>query len=168
MGSSRAPRRATTPTPRPADGCSAACAVEIGFTCVGVPSVCLTTCGDGIRAGSETCDDGDVTAGDGCDAACQTEAGYACSRRAQRLRRRCAATGSSCPAEKCDDGNNTSGDGCSATCQVEPGFELETNNTLATANDFQALAVAGKINGNIKPAGDKDYYFFVVPPAAPA
>src|SRR5262249_434979 len=32
------------------DGCSATCTVEHGFNCVGQPSVCGSTCGDGLIA----------------------------------------------------------------------------------------------------------------------
>jgi subtilisin-like proprotein convertase family protein len=34
------------------------CQQESGFHCMGSPSVCTTTCGDGIRAGMEVCDGG--------------------------------------------------------------------------------------------------------------
>ncbi|APR75570.1 Multiple EGF-like-domain protein 3 precursor [Minicystis rosea] len=145
------------------DGCSSACVAELGYTCAGTgPGSCVTTCGDGITAGSETCDDENHTPGDGCDASCQKESGYACSGAPSV----CAAVcgdGIKLPGEKCDDGNLVNGDGCSATCQIEPGFEIEPNNTLATANPFDALAIGGKINGNIKPAGDKDIFSFEVP-----
>jgi cysteine-rich repeat protein len=55
------------------DGCSAACAVELGYTCAGEPSMCSTTCGDGFVEGSEQCDDGNVASGDGCSSACVAE-----------------------------------------------------------------------------------------------
>ncbi len=85
----------------PEDGCSLSCETESGWTCTGTsPGTCTTTCGDGIRAGTEECDDGkqcsDGTAcnavdscvgripfgkenlcltrdGDGCAASCQSE-----------------------------------------------------------------------------------------------
>src|SRR5262245_16282873 len=37
---------------------------------VGPSSACTVTCGDGIREGSELCDDGNGTNGDGCDTNC--------------------------------------------------------------------------------------------------
>ena len=43
------------------DGCSSACAIEPGFACTGgtlTSSTCAEICGDGLRVGSETCDDG--------------------------------------------------------------------------------------------------------------
>jgi fibro-slime domain-containing protein len=42
------------------------------------PTVALT-CGDGLKTGSEGCDDGNVTAGDGCSATCTVETGWACT-----------------------------------------------------------------------------------------
>ena len=35
-------------------------------------------CGDGLRASTEACDDGNQASGDGCSAACAVEAGYVC------------------------------------------------------------------------------------------
>ncbi len=58
------------------DGCSAVCAPEAGFHCSSVPaqpSICLTMCGDGIKAGAEQCDDGNTVSGDGCSSGCQIE-----------------------------------------------------------------------------------------------
>lgn len=55
------------------DGCSAACAIEAGYTCAGAPSACATTCGDGVKAGAEECDDGNAASADGCSAACVAE-----------------------------------------------------------------------------------------------
>ncbi|MCP3100276.1 DUF4215 domain-containing protein [Myxococcus sp. K15C18031901] len=60
------------------DGCSAACAIEAGYSCTGNPSTCAVTCGDGVKAASEACDDGNTTNGDGCSATCAVEAGSAC------------------------------------------------------------------------------------------
>ncbi|APR80178.1 Multiple EGF-like-domain protein 3 precursor [Minicystis rosea] len=145
------------------DGCSSACALEPGWTCTGTGAgSCVSVCGDGLLVGAEKCDDGATAAGDGCSATCQVETGFACSGAPSVCNPVCG-DGIKVTGEKCDDGNLTSGDGCSSTCQIEPGFELEKNNTMATANDFQTLAIDGKINGFIQPAADIDYYFFVVP-----
>lgn len=48
------------------DGCSAICTIEKA------PEP-LAVCGDGIRAVTEQCDDGNVMNGDGCSALCQVE-----------------------------------------------------------------------------------------------
>ena len=61
------------------DGCSSLCQTETGYTCMGTPSSCTTTCNDSITAGSETCDDGNLTNGDGCSSTCQVESGYHCT-----------------------------------------------------------------------------------------
>jgi cysteine-rich repeat protein len=62
-----------------ADGCSASCKVEHGYSCNSAqPSVCLSSCGDGVLASDEACDDKNAATGDGC-AGCQLEAGYSCS-----------------------------------------------------------------------------------------
>lgn len=62
------------------DGCSSTCQVETGFSCSGSPSVCTSTCGDGIVApGAEQCDDANLNNGDGCNSSCIIEPGYNCS-----------------------------------------------------------------------------------------
>ena len=63
-------------------------------------------CGNGVREGPETCDDGNSEDGDGCSASCGREP-------------RCG-DGIVDPGEACDDGNGEDGDGCSATCGREP------------------------------------------------
>jgi len=56
------------------DGCSDTCQDEIGFVCVGEPSVCtLVVCGDDTRYSTEECDDGNTVAGDGCSDLCVVE-----------------------------------------------------------------------------------------------
>eukprot|EP00727_Mastigamoeba_balamuthi_P002434 m51a1_g12188 hypothetical protein (1248) ;mRNA; f:11695-17986 len=61
-------------------GCAPGCtAVNVGYTCHDSGSLCNATCGDGIKANSEDCDDGNTVAGDGCDPVCRLESGYECS-----------------------------------------------------------------------------------------
>jgi len=38
-----------------------------------------TSCGDGVLAAPEACDDGNVLVGDGCSATCTIEMGFACA-----------------------------------------------------------------------------------------
>jgi cysteine-rich repeat protein len=52
------------------DGCSAACAVEAGWTCAGPGRPCATRCGDGIVAGAEECDTGETNGSGGCSSSC--------------------------------------------------------------------------------------------------
>jgi cysteine-rich repeat protein len=67
--------------------------------------------------------------------------------------------------EQCDHGagNGSATDGCDATCQIEstPPYvdETEPNNTQATANSLDGYAGAV---GEIKPAGDVDWYSVTV------
>ena len=104
-------------------------ALQYGFTCVNAASCTevTTTCGDGQKAGSEKCDDGNTRNGDGCAADClNTEQGWSCSSAISQT------PDTSCNtvcgdalvrgAEACDDGNASNGDGCSASCSVEAGF----------------------------------------------
>lgn len=53
------------------DGCSSSCSVERGWSCTSVfPSICTTSCGDGIRAGTEECDYGDLNDEHDCSSLC--------------------------------------------------------------------------------------------------
>jgi cysteine-rich repeat protein len=64
--------------------------------------------------------------------------------------------------EQCDDGpsNGMAGDGCSATCQAVPPWEIEPNNSTATATpQWPGFSTW---NGSIKPVGDNDYYSFTL------
>ena len=100
-------------------GCS------VGMLCTDTPTsfTCTSTCGDGIRAGSEQCDQGNVTNGDGCSSTmCQIEAGFTCAGSSSVCTSTCG-DGIRAGSEQCDQGNVTNGDGCSSVCTVEPGFQ---------------------------------------------
>jgi MYXO-CTERM domain-containing protein len=91
------------------DGCSSTCAIEMGWTCMGNPSVCtFGGCGDGTLEPGEECDDGDVSPFDGCDAACMVEPGWACT-----------GDPSVCELDGDGDGVGNSTDNCPT--QVNPG-----------------------------------------------
>jgi fibro-slime domain-containing protein len=106
-------------------GCSATCTIEPGFACAPPPTTprCHpTVCGDGVKEGSEECDDHNLIPYDGCSPTCTLDP-------------RCNGAGGCTgvcgdglvfPGEQCDDGNTISGDGCSATCTIEPGFMCTT------------------------------------------
>jgi cysteine-rich repeat protein len=92
------------------------------------------SCGNGLRAPDEQCDDGNGVDGDGCDSNCTLTgcgnailtAGEQCDDGNQvngdGCDANCSITG--CPngirtsGEECDDGNLTNGDGCDANCTV--------------------------------------------------
>jgi cysteine-rich repeat protein len=65
------------------DGCSVACKVELGYTCLGgtpaTKDTCKEICGDALNRGSFGCDDGNLVAGDGCDGKCAVEFGWKCN-----------------------------------------------------------------------------------------
>lgn len=114
-----------------ADGCSATCALEDGWSCPTPGSRCfkldLAKCGDGRLDPGEVCDDGNAAKGDGCSELCQSEPGF-----------RCLTPGKPCEVftycgdgivtapEICDDGNGAPGDGCSGTCKVEANYACPT------------------------------------------
>ncbi|MEO5729012.1 MAG: DVUA0089 family protein, partial [Byssovorax sp.] len=134
------------------------CAVQTGYTCGGAPSVCSTTCGDGVKAGIEACDDGNVVAGDGCSATCTVQSGFTCAGTAPSICTTICGDGIKVGAEVCDDGNTVSGDCCSSACQLEAGCEIEPNGAPATANSFSAIAIGSQIKGALKPVADIDYF----------
>ena len=106
--------------------------MEDGFKCEGNPSVCSpTNCGDGIREGAESCDDGNTVPFDGCSMTCQAEpiceTGQPCTSR--------CGDGITFNTEECDDGNLRDGDGCSSACEVEIGFTCTQEETECQGED---------------------------------
>jgi fibro-slime domain-containing protein len=118
------------------DGCSATCQFEPGFACVnsttasggadggadgGAPAPATTChatkCGDGIKEGSEQCDDHNLIPYDGCSPTCTIDP--KCNGVGQ-----CTAVcgdGLVEPPEECDLGGlNGTRSGCSATCMLDP------------------------------------------------
>ncbi|MBK9259754.1 MAG: DUF4215 domain-containing protein [Polyangiaceae bacterium] len=145
------------------DGCSATCSVEMGYSCVGTPSVCTAICGDGMIVGAELCDDGNTNGGDGCSATCTVESGFACT----GMPSACATTcgdGIKAGAEACDDSNMNGGDCCSAICNIESGCEIEPNDSDATANAWSSVAIGNQVKAFNDPTLDKDVFSIVVPP----
>jgi cysteine-rich repeat protein len=90
----------------PRDPCAQA---AMGFAC-GTDKHCIAarcvfnTCGDGVKAGDEACDDGNEAIGDGCDPACKSEP-KGCGNAKLEM------------GEECDDGNRVDQDACSNGCQ---------------------------------------------------
>jgi len=68
------------------------------------------------------------------------------------------------PGEQCDDDGTTSGDGCSAGCQSESPFEIEPNDSVATATPLWPATT--KWRGAITPLADHDHYEFTLPAAS--
>jgi fibro-slime domain-containing protein len=83
------------------------------------------SCGDGVKADKEACDDGNTKPGDGCSATCTIEAGWKCPVPAAACIAAKCGDGIVAGDEDCDDGNASDGDGCSATCILEQGFKCD-------------------------------------------
>src|SRR3989344_4500214 len=64
---------------------------------------CVVRCGDGVKEGTEQCDDGNTADGDGCSYICAIEPF-------------CGDSAVNQPNEECDDGNQVDSDVCSNTC----------------------------------------------------
>ena len=91
----------------------------------------MTTCGDGLRAGNEQCDDENVLNDDGCSENCEIELGFTCN--PVEAYAHCGSDecnevpgdGITVGGEVCDDGNFHNGDGCKwdgISFQLECGF----------------------------------------------
>ena len=115
-----------------AQACSKTCRWNGGWVCSGSPVSCRpTTCGDGEREGTESCDDGNTTPGDGCSPTCRVEP--SCSSATGKCTSKCGdgivmpaqPDGPVRPGGACDDGNINDGDGCSSSCEVEGGYQCE-------------------------------------------
>jgi cysteine-rich repeat protein len=55
------------------------CQGDVGSPGVVIVTIARTVCGNGVREGSETCDDGNGEDFDGCSGTCTVEVGYKCS-----------------------------------------------------------------------------------------
>ncbi len=82
----------------------------------------VPVCGDGLRRGSEQCDDGNRVFGDGCDPSCLVESGWTCAGAPSACELICS-NGRIDAGETCDDGGLVDGDGCDSSCGVESGWE---------------------------------------------
>jgi hypothetical protein len=69
---------------------------------------CASVCGNGIKEGTEKCDDGDKSSGDGCSSSCTVESGYSCNTASPNV---CTKTCvSNCDGKECGS------DGCTGSC----------------------------------------------------
>ena len=161
------------------DGCTSTCTIESNYiwtggttsskdTCsaclAGQPpnalkTACLAVWGDGLRAGSEECDDQNTANSDGWSSTCTIEANYVWAGGSTATKDTwtvCTAgfyqnTGKSAwethwgdgkraGTEACDDQNTSNSDGCSSTCTIESNY-ICTGGTTATKDTCSACAV---------------------------
>ncbi|MGY4884829.1 MAG: DUF4215 domain-containing protein [Nanobdellota archaeon] len=142
--------RVCGPDPTGCDPSSTACgSCPGGQTCTSAGQ-CQTTqvCGNGMKEGTEGCDDGNTMFGDGCSSTCTVESGWNCvtttgtSQNPDTICTPICGNGIKQTGEGCDDGDTSSGDGCSSTCTVESGWTCNT----ATPNVCTRLCGNGVIN----------------------
>jgi fibro-slime domain-containing protein len=145
-----------------------------------------TVCGNGIREGSEQCDNDVHTPAhgyDGCSAQCRIEPscpnGTCVSTCGDGIVFDFDGNGDGKPDEQCDDGNTVAGDGCSPTCQAEAGYACTISVPAAPAYVdvpvvFRDMLYAGT-GGTVKAPGDMaahsyahpDFEFYHGGPATP-
>ncbi len=146
-----------------------------------IEQLCLyNTCGDGIKAGDEQCDDGNEAIGDGCNPDCrlvpqrcgdaEVQKGEECDDGNYYDLDACsnACTKNLCGnqridgVEECDDGNLVNDDACSNACtenrcrngRVDPGEQCDDGNQINTDQCSNACKI--KICGNAKVEGNEE------------
>lgn len=129
------------------DGCASTCEVELGWACVGEPSVCAPVCGDGTLHGDEACDDGGTDGGDGCSAACALEPGWLCSGAPTTCSADCG-DGLIVGPESCDDANDQTGDGC-GQCQAVVSLDVGGFSACALLSDGRVKCWGGNGSGQL-------------------
>lgn len=90
---------------------------ETGINCLH-DCAAAALCGNGVKDGTETCDDGNVINGDGCNSSCGNETcGDWILTTSNPTNSYIFKTGTSLP-EQCDDGNSVNNDACDNTCKT--------------------------------------------------
>jgi cysteine-rich repeat protein len=138
------------------------------------------TCGDGVRAEREGCDDGNALVGDGCDPACRVvpetcgdalvQAGEECDDGnvydldacSTACTRNACGNGRVDGLEECDDGNVDDLDTCSSEClevrcrngRLDPGEECDDGNRIHTDGCTNACKIVVCGNGHVE--GDEE------------
>lgn len=100
-------------------------------------------CGNGVRQGTEQCDDGNLNNNDACKNDCTNNV--------------CGDGVIYTGVEQCDDGNTINGDGCSSTCQnellncgngnIDPGEQCDDGNLNSQSCATLGLGYTGGILG---------------------
>jgi cysteine-rich repeat protein len=116
------------------DGCDSNCIIEPGYYCskaqgADAPSICVSTCGNGLVEPPEECDDADMES--------KRNAGFLV-----KSCKNCRLVGGDehgdgrrGNGEECDDGNTLNGDGCNGTGFVELGWKCIEPPTYAPPGD---------------------------------
>ncbi|MDY0000383.1 MAG: DUF4215 domain-containing protein, partial [Polyangia bacterium] len=89
----------------PTPGQAACLACLAGWVSSAGATACQELCGDGLRVGSEGCDDGNIEPVDGCSELCQVEAGWLCPEPGEACIAGCEIDGTLYTAEQMNPGN---------------------------------------------------------------
>jgi cysteine-rich repeat protein len=114
--------------------------------CVKLTVANLEVCGDGVKEGTEACDDGNKVTETTCDVrdgACTSCNAY-CTVQHIIYGPKCGDGTMDVGYETCDDGNEVSGDGCSETCQVEVADPICNDGIVNGDDECDNLALAGE------------------------
>ncbi len=112
-------------------------------------------CGDGLKEGTEACDDQNTTSGDGCNNVCQVESGWTCTGTPSVCTQiPVCGDGIKAGTEACDDNNLTSGDGCSGTCIVESGWTCTGTSPSTCTQNSADLTVSTYFDPNTAQRGN--------------
>lgn len=99
------------------NGCSSTCTLETGYSCEDLPSTCSPVCGDGIRTGTEGCDDANRLDIVGCESDCSSPMpGYTCVGLTPDVCTETCGDSTITFTEQCDDTNSSPNDGCDSSC----------------------------------------------------
>ncbi len=107
-------------------------------------------CGNGLREGTEQCEDKNTISGDGCSANCAVETGFTCTGVPESV---CLPTVPACGdgykqgTEECDDKNRVNDDACTNACKiavcgdsiVQPATEKCDDGNTANGDDCSSL-----------------------------
>lgn len=125
------------------------CTCLPGYARVTPDGPCTSSCGNGLRALREACDDGNVVDGDGCSTTCEIEDGFACYEPMGTVST-CAPTCGDAlidpPLEECDDGPSNSDvapNACRTTCEFAHCGDgiLDADETCDTGDDVSDTAL---------------------------
>ena len=103
-----------------------------GFTCTGGsltgPSTCRGICGDGVKTGTEQCDNKNQL---GCSTGCKYDKGYTCTGSTGQLSVCSPICGDMMivGVEKCDNGKKV---GCLTCLNPDPGYTCKVANKFVT------------------------------------
>lgn len=110
---------------------------QVSFT---ITASVAAVCGDGTKANTEACDDGNTDPGDGCSASCTVEAGFSCP--LSFPCRSICGDGLVVTGEECDPGV-LGGPVCTSTCTMEVVFAICGDGVVTPPEECDPFEVGG-------------------------